>query len=43
VFPGVTLHEGAVLGAGGVATRDIPEWEIWAGVPAKFLMKRVLQ
>jgi len=43
VLPGVTLHEGAVLAAGGVATHDIPEWEIWAGVPAKFLMKRVLR
>jgi acetyltransferase-like isoleucine patch superfamily enzyme len=43
VLPGVTLHEGAVLAAGGVATKDIPAWEIWAGVPAKFLAKRVLR
>lgn len=41
VLPGVTLHEGAVLAAGGVATRDIPAWEIWGGVPARFLAKRV--
>lgn len=40
VLAGVTLHEGAVLAAGGVATHDIPAWEIWAGVPAKFLRKR---
>jgi acetyltransferase-like isoleucine patch superfamily enzyme len=40
VLPGVTLHEGAVLAAGGVATRDIPAWEIWGGVPAKFMAKR---
>lgn len=40
VLPGVILHEGAVLAAGAVATRDIPPWEIWGGVPAKFLAKR---
>ena len=40
VLPGVTLHEGAVLGAGSVATRDIPAWEVWAGVPARFISRR---
>ena len=40
VLPGVTLEEGAVLAAGGVATRDIPAWEVWGGVPAKFIKKR---
>jgi acetyltransferase-like isoleucine patch superfamily enzyme len=43
VLPGVTLHEGAVLAAGAVATRDIPEWEIWGGVPARFMAKRVVK
>jgi acetyltransferase-like isoleucine patch superfamily enzyme len=42
VLPGVTLGEGAVLAAGGVATKDIPAWEIWGGVPAKFLAKRII-
>lgn len=40
VLPGVTMHEGAVLAAGGVATKDIPAWEIWGGTPARFLRKR---
>lgn len=35
VMPGVNLGEGAVLALGGVATRDIPDWEVHAGVPAK--------
>jgi acetyltransferase-like isoleucine patch superfamily enzyme len=35
VMPGVTLGEGAVLGAGAVATHDIPPWEVWAGIPAR--------
>jgi acetyltransferase-like isoleucine patch superfamily enzyme len=43
VLPGVTLGEGAVLAAGAVATKDIPDWEIWGGVPAKFMAKRVVK
>lgn len=43
VLPGVILGEGSVLAAGSVATKDIPAWEIWAGVPAKFLAKRVVK
>lgn len=43
VLPGVTLHEGAVLSAGGVATRDIPPWEIWGGVPARFMRRREVE
>jgi len=42
VLPGVTLEEGAILAAGGVATKDIPAWEVWGGVPARFLCKRVV-
>jgi galactoside O-acetyltransferase len=40
VCPGVTLHEGAVLGAGSVAMCDIPAWEIWGGWPARKLRDR---
>jgi acetyltransferase-like isoleucine patch superfamily enzyme len=40
VLPGVTLHEGAVLAAGAVATHDIPAWEVWGGVPARLMFKR---
>lgn len=40
VMPGVELGEGAVLAAGGVATRSIPEWELWGGVPARFMRRR---
>lgn len=41
IFPGVTLNEGAILGAGGVATHDIPAWQIWHGNPATFWRNRV--
>lgn len=40
VLPGVTIGEGAILGAGGVATKDIPAWEIWGGVPAHKIGER---
>ena len=34
VAPGVNLGEGAVLGLGSVATRDLEPWAVYAGVPA---------
>jgi acetyltransferase-like isoleucine patch superfamily enzyme len=40
VLPGVTVGEGAVLAAGAVATKDIPAWETWAGVPARKIRAR---
>lgn len=35
ILPGVTLHEGCVVGAGSVVTKDVPAWEMWVGNPAK--------
>jgi UDP-2-acetamido-3-amino-2,3-dideoxy-glucuronate N-acetyltransferase len=40
ILPGVTIGEGALVGAGSVVTKDVPAFEIWAGNPAKFLRKR---
>jgi acetyltransferase-like isoleucine patch superfamily enzyme/glycosyltransferase involved in cell wall biosynthesis len=40
ILPGVTIGRGAIIGAGSVVTRSIPEYEIWAGVPAKFIKCR---
>jgi acetyltransferase-like isoleucine patch superfamily enzyme len=40
VLPGCHLGEGAILAAGGVATRPIPAWEIHAGVPARKIADR---
>lgn len=34
VGPGVNMGEGAVLGLGSVATRNLDPWTVYAGVPA---------
>ena len=40
VLKGITIGNGAILGAGSVVTKDIPPYEIWAGVPVKFIKER---
>lgn len=35
VCPGVRVGDGAVLGLGGVATRDLAPWTVYTGVPAR--------
>jgi acetyltransferase-like isoleucine patch superfamily enzyme len=39
ILCGVTVGEGAIVGAGSVVTKDIPEWTISAGNPARILRK----
>lgn len=40
VAPGVNVGEGAVLGLGSVATRDLKPWTVYAGVPAVEVKQR---
>jgi acetyltransferase-like isoleucine patch superfamily enzyme len=45
VLPGVTIGEGAIIGAGSVVTKDIPAWTLAIGSPAKIIRqvpKRVI-
>lgn len=46
VMPGVTVGDGAIIGAGSLVTKDIPAWTIAAGRPArvvKEIPKRVIE
>jgi len=40
VMPGVRIKKGSIIAAGAVVTKDVPEYCIYGGVPAKFLKKR---
>lgn len=40
ILPNVKIDKGAVIAAGAVVTKDVPEFEIWGGVPAKKISDR---
>lgn len=37
IMPGVTIGEGAIIGAGSLVTKDIPAWTVATGRPAKVI------
>jgi acetyltransferase-like isoleucine patch superfamily enzyme len=40
ITPGISIGEGAVIGAGSVVTRDIPPWTVAVGLPARVIKDR---
>lgn len=43
IGPGVTIGEGAVIGARAVVSKDMPAWTVCAGNPCKPLKPRVIR
>lgn len=42
VGPGVTIHDGAVLGARAVAKQDLEAWTVYDGNPCQMIKKRIM-
>ena len=40
IFPSLSIGEGTVVGAMSLVNKSLPEWSIFAGIPAKFIKKR---
>jgi acetyltransferase-like isoleucine patch superfamily enzyme len=40
VMQGLSIGRGAVIGANSVVTKDVPAYEIWAGIPARKIRDR---
>ena len=42
IMPGVKIGNNSVIGAGSIVTKNVGNFEIWAGVPAKLIRKRIV-
>ncbi len=40
IVPGITIGEGTVVGAGSVVSKDLPEWAVAVGNPARVIKRR---
>jgi len=43
ILPNTKIGKGSVVAAGAIVTKDIPEFEIWGGVPAKKISDRKIK
>lgn len=40
ILPAITIHEGVVVGAQSLINKNLEEWSVYAGIPARFIKKR---
>lgn len=40
IMRGITIGEGSIIASNSVVTKNIPEYSIYAGIPAKFIKRR---
>lgn len=40
IMPGVEIGTGSAIGGNSLVTKNIPEFQIWAGTPARFIKER---
>lgn len=43
ILPGVTVGQGAIVGAGAIVTKDVPDYAVVGGNPARILKYRTVQ
>jgi acetyltransferase-like isoleucine patch superfamily enzyme len=41
ILPSVTIGDFSIIAAGSVVTKDVSGWEVWGGVPAKFIKSSI--
>lgn len=41
ILPGVKIGKGSIIGAGAVVTKDVPQYSVVAGNPAKIIKSRL--
>ena len=39
ILGGLTIGKNSMVGAGSLVTKDIPDYELWVGSPAKFIRR----
>lgn len=42
ILDGVRIHEGAIIAAGSIVTKNIEAYSVVAGIPARFIRKRFI-
>src|SRR5690606_28136489 len=43
ILQGDTIGKGAIIAAGSLINKSIHEYEVWGGVPARFISNRIYQ